>query len=338
MALEELQCLQDNTINNVVYEHKRYNRVEDENEHLYKIILKFFENFKFSISSVLFIFGTSGNVIILIIIISNKHIRTVPYMYIINLAISSLIPLTLTFSTLCAYRINDTLLLPWNLIEFVECCCQMTVGLSLAMLSYQRYRVTMNHVHVRVSSQPTWRIAVVKLGEVWIVAALFALPSTIIYNVIKRNVIFDIVTYLKYVALFELLVSCVFPLCVIVFSYIMTHRHLVESPRSTSEGTEHPQMSSKVILGLTVVFMFSYVPHYALNTYIVFNSEWWSGRIYYKLFLYQVGSYLVLINPCLNPVALLCTSALFRKHLKRYLTCTCKANPPPTDIELTITN
>jgi hypothetical protein len=342
MALDELQCLQGNTINNVEYEHKRYKREEDENEQRYKINNNYIEHFKLPIYSVLFIFGATSNVIFLIIIISNKDMRTVPNMYIINLAISGLIPLTLYFFQICAQRITDTLVLPKLLIALVTFCSQMSAGLSaysVALLSFQRYRVTVNHVYVRVPSQSTWRPAVAQLVVMWIVAALFALPGAIINFLIEKNVIFERVTYIKYVALFEILVTCAFPLCVIVFSLIMTHRHLVESPRSTSEGTELPQMYAKVVLGLTVVFMFSYVPHYALYTYIVFNWHLVLQNMYHHmLFLHQVSKYLVLINPCLNPVALFCTSALFRKHLKRYLTCSCKTNPPPTDIELTITN
>jgi hypothetical protein len=171
------------------------------------------------------------------------------------------------------------------------------------------------------------------------VAALFALPSTIMF-LVNKNVILG---YSQYVALFDLLVTSVFPLCVIVFSYIMIHRHLVESSCGISEGTQHTQLNTrkitaKVVLGLTVVFLISYVPLYALHTYIFFNKGWFSGMFNYMLFLYEVSYYLVSINPCLNPVALFCTSALFRKHLKRYLTCSCKANSPPTDIDLTITN
>jgi hypothetical protein len=100
-------------------------------------------------------------------------------------------------------------------------------------------------------------------------------------------------------------------------------------------------MSAKVVLGLTVAFIFSYVPYYALYTYIYFNWDLLiENRYYYMDFLFDVSDALVLINSCLNPVALFCTSALFIKKLKRYLTCSCKANspPPPTDIELTITN
>jgi high-affinity K+ transport system ATPase subunit B len=54
------------------------------------------------------IFGTTSNVILLIIIVCNKDMRTVPNMYIINLAISDIIYLTVLFSEACANRISDT--------------------------------------------------------------------------------------------------------------------------------------------------------------------------------------------------------------------------------------
>jgi len=55
-----------------------------------------------------FIFGTTGNVILLITIICYKDMRTVPNMYILNLAISDTIYLTVLFSEACANRISDT--------------------------------------------------------------------------------------------------------------------------------------------------------------------------------------------------------------------------------------
>jgi hypothetical protein len=49
---------------------------------------------------------------------------------------------------------------------------------SVAVLSIKRYRVTVNPFHVRASSPPTWRVNVVICG-VWIVVALFVVPSTL---------------------------------------------------------------------------------------------------------------------------------------------------------------
>jgi len=80
------------------------------------------------------------------------------------------------------------------------------------------------------------------------------------------------VNYYQRVVIFELLVSCVLSFIVIAFSYIMTTRHLVDISRSISEGTQNPQLkarrnTAKIVVGLTVVFVISYVPYHAFSTY-----------------------------------------------------------------------
>jgi len=128
----------------------------------------------------------------------------------------------------------------------------------------------------------------------------------------------------------------------------MTARHLVESSRSISEGTKNSQLkarrnSAKIVLGLTVVFMISYVPYHAFWTYYICSQEdnlstdsrdvlrYSSYELQYT---YLISTCFLLINSCLNPVALFCTSSQFRQHLKRYLTCFCKKSSPSIDFEL----
>jgi NADH:ubiquinone oxidoreductase subunit 4 (subunit M) len=128
----------------------------------------------------------------------------------------------------------------------------------------------------------------------------------------------------------------------------MTARHLVENSRPISEGTQNPQLktrrnAAKVVVGLTFVFVISYVPYHLIWTYMVCNEEEYERMIFSKVFgiyyyegedTYQISKCFLLINSCLNPVALFCTSSPFRQHLKRYLLCFCKTNFPPTDLEL----
>jgi uncharacterized membrane protein len=186
---------------------------------------------------------------------------------------------------------------------------------------------------------------------VWIVAALFAVPSALskyrctgllLGNRIKHN------TYYVRVVIFELLVSCILPLCVVAFSYIMAARLLVESSRSISEGTQNPQMetrrkTAKIVVGLAVVFLISYVPYHVFWTYIIHSEidtyihkfddvfEQENNKIQYT---YLISNIFFLINSCLNPVAVFCTSSPFRQQLKRYLTCFCKTHSPPKFFEL----
>jgi hypothetical protein len=206
-----------------------------------------------------------------------------------------------------------------------------------------------NPFHIHVSSPPTWRVTVATICGVWIVAALFAVPSALSKFLCQGYAVLIHMSYIQLVVIFELLASCVLPVCVIAFTYIMTARHLVKSSRSVSEGTQNPQLerrrnTAKIVLGLTVVFVISYVPYHALWTYIICTSEerTFSGTIAENLIYsnnelrhtYQISTCFLLINSCLNPVALFCTSSPFRQHLKRYLTFFCKTSSPSTALEL----
>jgi hypothetical protein len=131
----------------------------------------------------------------------------------------------------------------------------------------------------------------------------------------------------------------------------MTARHLLKSSFSVSEQTQNPQLNkrkntAKVVLGLTVVFLISYVPHHIWRTYLFFsfnfdnfvdnlNNEHVAGNL---ADIISIQYIFLLINSCLNPVALFCTSLAFRRQFKRYLTCCCKTKSPATDLELTRRN
>ena len=216
------------------------------------------------------------------------------------------------------------------------------------MLSIQRYRVTVNPLHVHVSSQPSWRATGVIICGVWIVAALFAIPTIRSKYKCVRSILFLQTEYYYHVVIFQLLVSCALPLCVIAFSYIMTAHHLVKSSCSISEGTQNPRLNkrkstAKVLLGLTVIFLISYLPFHILEVYYYSNinfefSSWKFDVVFNRDFNLRNISFilniLLSINSCLNPVTLCITSFAFRRHFKRYLTCCCKTNSPPNGFEL----
>ena len=351
-VLKKGQCLKGNIRYYGDYKSTSYNYTDIDYKYSNEYDVDFFKDYQVPLYAFPFIFGTISNVILLIIIVCNKDMRTVPNMYILNLGISDIIYLTLLFSEVCANRLSDTWLDGDFMCTFIPFCRRMSVGLSaysVAVYSFQRYTVIVNPLQVLLSSQATWRVTVATIFGVWVFAALFAVPSALSNYLCGRLFLTSRTKYYHLVVIFELLVSCVLPLCVIAFSYIMAARHLVESSRCVSEGTQSPQLqtrrnTAKIVVGLAFVFMISYVPYHAFWTYFIYSEK--------KLFLFKIANILdhsnyklqytilistgfLLINSCLNPVALFCTSSQFRQHLKHYLTCFCKTNSPPTDLELT---
>jgi hypothetical protein len=346
-VLEKGQCLQGNIHYYGDYENTSYRYTDVEDTDLNVYLFNFLREYDAPIYAVPFIFGTTGNAILLIIIICNKHMRTVPNMYILNLAISDMIYLMVYFAESCANTISGTLNYGDFLCKYFPFCRRLSVGLSaysVAVLSIQRYTVTVNPIQVRVSSQPTWRVTVATICGVWIVAALFALPSVLSRHVCQKLYCSRAI-YPKYVVMFELLVSCVLPLCVIAFSYIMTARHLMKSAQPISEETQNPRLntrknSAKIVVGLTLVFLFSSVPYHSFWIYNIFNAQGtFDGDFYYDINEYNWKTYFVsmcflLLNPCLNPVALFCSSLAFRRQFKRYLACCFKVKSPVINIKL----
>jgi hypothetical protein len=227
----------------------------------------------------------------------------------------------------------------------------MNGAYSITVLSIHRYRVTVYPLHVRISSAPTWRSTGATICGVWIVAALFAIPSACSKYLSRLNIFLLRTNYYRHVAIFELLVSCVLPLCVIAFSYITTARHLVKGCSVIPGETQNPQQNSrkitaKVVFGLTIVFLISYVPYhiyytyfYSMNNLDIYRSVF--SEKYLNPILFEIFDILEVVlsfNSCLNPVAMFCTSRAFRRQLKNYLTCCCKTNSPPTAFELTSRN
>jgi hypothetical protein len=199
-----------------------------------------------------------------------------------------------------------------------------------------------------VSSKPTWRGTGATIFGVWILAALFAIPATRSGYLCGISPLLWTTKYYQRVSIFQLLVCCVLPLIVIAFSYIMTACHLMVSSVSLPEETQNSQLktrknTAKVVLGLTVVFLISYVPYHVCETIVFFSiniNEIWH-KILEDVFLFitfgdviTILKLLPSINSCLNPVALFCTSLAFRRQFKRYLTCCCKPKYTPTVLEL----
>jgi len=372
-VLEKGHCLQGNIHYYADHKNTRYSytQIEDKDTDTYtdkgtdtktelntetlikKNLVFFLDHYKLPLSAILFTFGTTGNVILIIIITCNKDMRSVPNMYILNLAVSDIIFLSVRFPPavpgLVIWQSGDIMCI------FFSFCRRMSVLLtaySIAVLSIQRYMVTVYPLQVRVFSQPTWLATGATICGVWIVAALFAILSFLTKDICGGSLFVWLTNYYQRVAVFSVLVSCVLPLCVIAFSYIMTFCHLSKSRFSLSEQTKNARQNTrkntaKVVLGLTLVFLFSYLPSqfYEMCLVLSINFDNSDDEILKELDvatnLAPILSILDLslyINSCLNPVALFCTSLAFRRHFKRYLTCWCKTKSPPTDFELTRRN
>jgi hypothetical protein len=340
-VLQRSQCSQGHISYHGDY--RDINYVETEDMTAYEYYMELVKYIQGPVHAILFTFGATGNVILLVIVICNKDMRTVPNMYIVNLALSDIISLTVNLPINHAYVMSDTWTHGQFLCKFFEFSRSLSIGVSaysVAVLSIQRYNVTVNPLHIRVSSPATWRMTLVAVSAVWFVASIFALPSALSMHADTYCSPYDSQIYYTKVVLFELLVACVLPLCVIVFSYVMTARHLVKSALPISQEMKHPQENArrsiaKIVLGLTFVFVISYGPYHIIWAYITLKDYPDKMELFY---IYSISTCLLVFNSCFNPVALCCTSLAFRARFLRCIKCCCRGSTPVTSLELTRSN
>jgi hypothetical protein len=226
-VLEKSQCLQGKIYYYGDYKNTSYSctpikdmdtdkkgEMDTEREQV-KIFSSSLKQYELPVSAVFFIFGITGNIIIITIITCNKDMRSVPNKYILNLAISDIIYLRVLFSQNCAWIIHMSLS-GYSLCAYFSFFRLLSVDLtaySISMLSIQRYRVIVNPIQVRVSSKPTWRATGATICGVWIVAALFAIPAARSKYLCVKSILLWRTKYYQRVAIFHLLVPCVLPLC-----------------------------------------------------------------------------------------------------------------------------
>ena len=109
-------------------------------------------------------------------------------------------------------------------------------------------------------------------------------------------------------------------------------------------STNKRKNTAKILLGFTVLFLISYAPCHILEIYFYSSIIFYFSSFKFIVLFFRdhnLGTIffillnLLSINYFLSPVALFCTSLVFRRQFKRYLTCCCKTNSPPDDFKLT---
>ncbi|XP_069694840.1 bombesin receptor subtype-3-like [Periplaneta americana] len=286
------------------------------------------------IYTLLFIFGTIGNVIVLVAIICNSEMHTVPNVYIMNLAVSDLI--LLTMNTILSYIHAQSE--SW---ELGEVCCRMfgffrhsSIGVSaylISVMSIQRYQVISRPLHNRRQSMTRIGTIATILG-VWAICSLFAIPYTLATHVANSSCnIYNSWKYYQKVVVFELLVFCFLPLGVTACMYCLAARHLMRSTNIVSEEI-HKQAnmrrnSARIVLSLTIVFVFSLLPYHVFLTCMVRDDFDYTLEM---IFIDIITTYLLVFISCFNPVALCCSSKCYRRYFKHYLLKCCRGKIPTT--------
>jgi hypothetical protein len=300
-----------------------------------------------AVMSIIFIFGAVANVTLLVIFARHEDMRTSTNACIFTMAIGDLLSVIFNIPLFYALLISNRWAVGVVLCKLLWFSSDFAVGLSIfavTMLSVQRYCGIVNTSVYNYSGRLAVRARLISCFNIlliWILAFGFAVRTAVTANVTDEKCFSSAgsysVEFSKNIALLNLFVFCIIPLCVIAVFHGLTACHLIESARdlpgevSTARNKiiQARKKGAKTVLALTGVFFVSYVPWYLWQ--VVFF--WGDFASDYKVttYTYTFLYYFFFGTLCFNPIALYCVSSTFRKYFNHYLFCNCKSSTKGED-------
>lgn len=289
-----------------------------------------------TVFAIIFIFGAVANVTLLLIFARHEEMRSATNACIFSMAVGDFLSLIVNVPVFYLLLSSKKWTVGVALCKFMWFVSDFAVGLSIfavAMLSVQRYHGIVNtNVYVysgRLAIRSRF-ISHLIIVFIWILSFTFAVRTAITSDV-QEDICASVATaygiqFAKSIALMNLFVFCIVPLCVIAIFYGLTARYLISSAREMpGEVTAINQKikyarrkGAKTVLVLTFAFFVSYVPWYVWQVlYWAYYYSDYNTAEYTYTFLY----YLFFGNLLFNPIALYCVSSTWRRHFNRYLFC-----------------
>ena len=275
--------------------------------------------------------GLVWNGVLVLMFAGQKQLWTPPNIMIFNLAVADLLSLILNLLLfyfahyyVLYFQVNE------SFCKFYITVRPLTVALSalsvvvLSIIRYiatgQSFRIHSNQIVCNLSTRARTILYVV---VVWLLSLCLAMPYSYVIMFSKGMCFrYGEGKVAKMVTLFEFLFYCVLlPSIVVVFNS-MTARGLKQSTKNfttamrLSGQDQVRNRSAKVLMGLVIVFLISYVPHYlwrVLHRWL--RLDVW--EIHYRI-IDKITYYLLFANCCFNPISLYIVSGTFRKLFNYY--------------------
>jgi hypothetical protein len=304
-----------------------------------------------TIFAIIFIFGAVANVTLLVIMGRHEEMRTAANACIFSMAISDLMSIIMNIPIFYALLTSEKWTVGVTLCKLMWFLSDFAVGVSIfavTMLSVQRYHAVVNtstYVYTGRLAVRSRLISCFNVAFIWILSFSLAVRTAVTSDV-EKDICSSVARaygtqFAKNIAIMNLFLLCIIPLCVIAIFYGLTARCLITSARDMPG--EMTPMKQKIkyarrkgagtVLGLAGAFCVSYVPWYVWQ--VVFWA-YYSGDDKTSTYIYTFLYYLFFGNLLLNPVALYCVSSTWRKHFNRHLFCIREAGVKRADEKPTV--
>ncbi|XP_071957831.1 bombesin receptor subtype-3-like [Antedon mediterranea] len=275
------------------------------------------------------IVGLLGNLLVILSVTLNRHMRTSSNYAMLNLAIGDFILMSLT--PILEFRKYlqpfKTSKLQCKFFSSLSIVIQGVTIFTILSLSLDRYKAVAQPKS-RSSLNPVNSL-LFKLAVIWIVSIGFSIPLTYTANV-ETYCEFSWCQHLPHgspeaiaYAIVRFVFMYIVPMLLVVLFYIMMAVKLTDQPatfNSSSGGTSRSQAARKhlaaTVMIIAVLFAICWLPLNVNNLVKQFNHDLDHGWI--KL-LPSISTIFMYMNSCVNPIVLYTRSPLFKKYFRRYL-------------------
>ncbi|XP_004702030.1 neuromedin-B receptor [Echinops telfairi] len=291
--------------------------------------------------------GLLGNIVLVKIFISNSAIRSVPNIFISNLAAGDvLLLLTCVPVDASRYFFDEWMFgkVGCKLIPVIQLTSVGVSVFTLTALSADRYRAIVNPMDIQTSGAVTWTY--MKVVAIWVISVMMAVPEAVFSEVTRIDNLANgsFTACIPYPQTDELhpkihsvlifLVYFLIPLVIISAYYYHIAKTLIKSVHNLpGEYNEHTKKQmetrrrlAKIVLVFVGCFVFCWFPNHVLYLYRSFNYKEIDPSLGH-LIVTLVARVLSFCNSCVNPFALYLLSESFRRHFNSQLCCGSKSYP-----------
>ncbi|XP_054747447.1 neuropeptide F receptor [Anastrepha obliqua] len=297
----------------------------------------------------LIIFGTVGNILVVVAVLRKPIMRTARNLFILNLAISDLLlcvitmPITL-LEILSKYWPFGMFELLCKLVAMLQAVSIFVSTISITAIAFDRYQLIV--YPTRDSLQVTGVIII--LGFIWLLAVLLASPL-FIYKRLEQAEIPPMLQALGihgvcfcvedwplsngrfYYSIFSLCVQYLVPILIVSGAYFGIYRKLksrstvvaMQTPQRKAEHGRRMHRTNALLVTISCIFGLSWMPLNGFNLYVDMRSPVavTEGMLVVYAFCHMLG----MSSACTNPMLYGWLNENFRKEFKELL-CRSKEN------------
>ncbi|NXM25954.1 CCR5 protein, partial [Oxyruncus cristatus] len=273
--------------------------------------------------SLVVIFGLTGNMLVILILVKYKRLKSMTDIYLLNLAISDLL-FVFSLPFWAYYAVHDWI--------FGEALCRILSGVYLLgfysgiffiiLLTLDRYLAIVHAVFALKARTVTYGILTSTIT--WAVAVLASVPGIVFHKTQKESLRYtcsahypsDSTINWKYSFILKMnILGLIVPMFIMIFSYSQILKTLLRSK------SEKKQKAVRLIFVIMIFYFIFWTPFHISSFLHTFQGSFFTPSCDTKGQLekaIQVTETISMIHCCINPVIYAFVGEKFRKYLRAF--------------------